>query len=166
MTISFDLGPLHQVSTPSLFLRLGSVLAVKPSPTLKRSTLTVSYQALKLYSSPQCLPIPPQGQKKNFIVGREGFEPPMLLIKRADLQSASFNHLDTCPKLSLVYESSNFSVGYHLCIAGLPAIAFSNAGPIVIQIRLYQRGTRSMLRLCFIPCMIPTFVYHNRSNRI
>lgn len=62
---------------------------------------------------------------RGHIVGREGFEPPMLLIKRADLQSASFNHLDTCPKkLSLVCESSNFSVGYHLCIAGLPAIAF------------------------------------------
>ena len=58
-----DLGPLRQVSTPSLFLRLGSVLAVKPSPTLKRSTLTVSYQALKLYLSPQCLPIPPQGHR-------------------------------------------------------------------------------------------------------
>lgn len=34
----------------------------------------------------------------------------------------------------------------------------SNAGPIVIQINSYKRGTRSMLRLCFIPCMIPTFV--------
>lgn len=67
MTISFDLGPLHQVSTPSLFLRLGSVLAVKPSPTLKRSTLTVSNQALKFDLSPQCLPIPPQGQKVKII---------------------------------------------------------------------------------------------------
>ena len=33
-----------------------------------------------------------------------------------DLQSVCFNRLHTCPKLSLVYESSNFSVGYHLCV--------------------------------------------------
>ena len=36
--------------------------------------------------------------QNSVFVGSEGFEPPMLLIKRADLQSASFNHLDTCPK--------------------------------------------------------------------
>ena len=41
----------------------------------------------------------------------------------------------------------------------------SNAGPIVIQNNSYQRGTRSMLRLFFNPCMIPTFVIY-RSNRI
>lgn len=37
--------------------------------------------------------------QNSVFVGREGFEPPMLLKKRADLQSASFNHLDTCPNL-------------------------------------------------------------------
>lgn len=53
-----------------------------------------------------------------------------------------------------------------LQLSGLPPIAFSNAGQIVIQINLYQRGTRSMLRLCFIPCMTTTFVKTSRDDRI
>ena len=79
--------------------------------------------------------------------------------KRVDLQSTCFNHLHTCPKLSLVCESSNFSVGYHLCVTGLPAIAFSNAGPIVM-LSLAPTGNSVHASLCFIPCMIPTFAFH------
>jgi len=50
-TISYDLGVPCLVSTPSSLLRLGSVLAVKPSPNLRNSTLRVSSHALKLYKS-------------------------------------------------------------------------------------------------------------------
>ncbi len=44
------------------FFWLGSVLAVKPPPNLRSSTLRVSSEALKFFnSSPLCLPISPRG---------------------------------------------------------------------------------------------------------
>ena len=58
-----------------------------------------------------------------------GFGPPKAQ-GAGDLQSPGIDHYPKLAyqKLSLVCESSNFSVGYHLCVAGLPAIAFK-CGP-------------------------------------
>ena len=49
--MSFDLGVPCLASTPSLFLRLGSVFPFQGSPNLRNSTLGVSSYALKLSKS-------------------------------------------------------------------------------------------------------------------
>lgn len=48
---------------------------------------------------------------------------------------------------------------------GYLLLRFKCGPPLSYKFNSFQRGTRSMLRLCFIPCMIPTFVIY-RSNRI
>ena len=50
-------------------------------------------------------------------------------------------------------------------LQGYLLLRFQMRAPLSYKFNSYQRGTRSMLRLFFIPCMIPTFVIY-RSNRI
>lgn len=73
-----------------------------------------------------------------------GFGPPKAQ-GAGDLQSPGIDHYPKLAyqKLSLVCESSNFSVGYHLCVAGLPAIAFKMRAPSHIIIDTKRRSVHA-----------------------